>query len=387
MAEKRQAVVVRPFTRREFMRRMGIAGAVLPAGALLAGCPAGDPEVADEVDPDDIGGVLNYWSWEGYDLLDQTEQWRDEHGVDMRSGYVGGHEDIHTRVLSPAGEDIDLITYYHGWADHYRRLEVVSPIQPEEVPNLEHVMPFFRDAEWFRNEDGTYSGIPFTWGAICLNYRPDLVEAPPQRWQDLLEPEFRGRVAMVDDMNGNMVCAALVLGYEPERMTESQLDDVQDWLIQMKQQAVAISPSFGDVNSLLIAGDASAAFMGWAALNVWAADAGVELECVVPEEGSLTFVDAYAIPPDAPNRATALGFINETITADVQLEQAEFLSAGVVRDDVIDDLPEELRAIYPYDDLDSFFERAGLYDVAPLESDEYVTLDDWVRAWEAVKAT
>ena len=50
MAEKPHAVLVRPLSRREFMRRMGIVGAALPAGALLAGCLAADPEVADEVE-------------------------------------------------------------------------------------------------------------------------------------------------------------------------------------------------------------------------------------------------------------------------------------------------------------------------------------------------
>jgi len=389
---KPHGILVRNYDRRAFLRQMGIMAAAVGSGATLLGaCGNGsnggnDPTTANGTAAPAIGGTINYHSWEGYDLLDATADWQQEHGIEIRSSYVGGHDDIHTRVLSPGGGDIDLITYYHGYADRYRELNVVSPIDPGEVPNLEHLMPVFRDGEWFRNDDGNYVGIPFTWGGICLNYRTDEVPQAPQRWTDLLEPEFEGRIAMVDDLNGNVVLAALILGYEPERMTTGQLQEVQDLLIQFKRQAVAISPSFGDMNNLLISGEAVAAFMGWSALNVWAAEQDVELECVIPEEGSLTFVDAYAIPPNAPNRENALAFINETLSLEVQVEQAEYLSAGVVREDAIDQLPDEVRGLYPYDDMDSFFEQAALYNVAPSESDEYVTYEDWTQMWQAVKA-
>jgi spermidine/putrescine transport system substrate-binding protein len=343
--------------------------------------------VGNGVDPDEIGGEIDFLSWEGYDLLEETAEWREQHGITINSSYIGANEDIHTRILSPGGDGIDLITYADGYGDQYRELEVVTSIDPDEIPNLEHMMSVFRDSRWFRNEDGTYAGIPFTWGGMGMNYRPDLLDTVPERWTDLLEPEFEGRVAMVDDMKGNVVLGARMLGYDPERLTQAQLEEVRDILIQMKRQAVAISPGFGDVTNLLVAGEASVVFMGWAAVNSWAEQEGVELGFLIPEEGSLTFVDAYAIPPTADNRETALAFINQALEPSVQVQQAQALSAGVVRDDVIDDLPPDIRDMYPYDDIDSFFEIAPLYAMPPQDREgDYVNFEDWVQMWQSVQA-
>ena len=376
------------FDRRAFLRRMAIVAAAAPATKLLTACANGEEAAtANGIDPDEVGGEIDFLSWEGYDLLEETAEWREEHGVTINSSYIGANEDIHTQILSPGGEGIDLITYADGYADQYRELEVVTSIDPDAIPNLEHMMGVFRDSRWFRNDDGTYAGIPFTWGGMGMNYRPDLVEAVPERWMDLLEPEFEGRVAMVDDMKGNVVLGARMLGLNPERLTQSDLEDVQDILIQMKRQAVAISPGFGDVTNLLVAGEASVVFMGWAAVNVWAEEEGVELDFLIPEEGSLTYVDAYAIPPDSDNRATALAFINQALEPSVQIEQAQALSAGAVRDDVVDDLPPDIRDLYPYDDIDEFFEIAPLYAMPPPDRDgDYVNFEDWVQMWQAVQA-
>src|SRR3712207_8201162 len=46
------------------------------------------------------------------------------------------------------------------------------------------------------------------------------------------------------------------------------------------------SPSFGDVSTRLVAGDAVISFLGWAAINQFARDAGKEtVDTVLPEEG------------------------------------------------------------------------------------------------------
>jgi hypothetical protein len=49
-------------------------------------------------------------------------------------------------------------------------------------------------------------------------------------------------------------------------------------------------------------------------------------------------------------------------------------------------LNKEIAAIYPYDDLESFFNKAKLIELPPAESDTYVTLDTVQSAWQEVKA-
>ena len=45
---------------------------------------------------------------------------------------------------------------------------------------------------------------------------------------------------------------------------------------QFVAQGRGVSPSFGDMTSKLVSGDAVACFHGWAAMNTFAADQGVD---------------------------------------------------------------------------------------------------------------
>ena len=56
----------------------------------------------------------------------------------------------------------------------------------------------------------------------------------------------------------------------------------------------------------LVNGDIVACWQGWAAMNSFAADAGkTTVKTMVPEEGSFSFCDLYAIPTTADNVDTA----------------------------------------------------------------------------------
>ena len=65
-------------------------------------------------------------------------------------------------------------------------------------------MPAFQVAPW-KNDDGTYNGVPWTWGFSGLTYRMDNVPEP-QSWQDILDPKYKGRVSTVDGAMNNVGC-------------------------------------------------------------------------------------------------------------------------------------------------------------------------------------
>ena len=46
-----------------------------------------------------------------------------------------------------------------------------------------------------------------------------------------------------------------------------------------------------------------------------------------------------------------------------------------------------IRSLYPYEDLDGLLERAPFYNNPPVESDEFVTYEEWVETWQEVKAS
>jgi spermidine/putrescine transport system substrate-binding protein len=387
-------------SRRELLRR-GVVVVTIGAGApqLLAACGGDDAGgTSAATGGGDTGGTpavpqasgaIDFLSWEGYDLPNAMKAWKKEHGVTVNPTYIGNHNDIQARLKGAGGSSgFDLITYYQGYRPLYDALEILEPLDPDKLPNLAGMIPFFggENKNFWIGTDGTRTGVPWTWGGMGITY-DTAVEEEPTTYDVLLEPRLKGKVITVDDTIGNFTQAAHVLGFDVARMTEDQFSQVQDYLRQIIAQTKGIAPSYGDYTTRLVAGDATMGFNGWAAVDQFARDAGKDtIKTVLPKEGGMSFCDAYAIPPGADNVDTAHAWINEAISPEVNAAANAELIAGVTVTGAIDLLPKNIRSLYPYDDLDSFLAQAPLYNNPPNESDEFVTIDRVLSAWQELKA-
>ena len=111
------------------------------------------------------------------------------------------------------------------------------------------------------------------------------------------------------------------------------------------------------------------------------------IETVWPANGGgLSFSNAWAIPPGADNVDTVYAWINETLKPEVNAAMAKFLVGGVVVEGAEGLLDPVTAALYPYDKLDEFFALAPLQQDPPLESDQYVTRQRVLAAWQEVKS-
>jgi len=391
-------VFVRYVSRREFLRKLGLAAASLPAAHMLADhslaqtpepvptvTPVPPPELTAQAQA--VGGQLDFYSWEGYDFLDATKKWREEHGVDLKSAYIASSDDTPAKILSPAGKGVDVITYFYAYYQTWTELGMFTEFSAEEVPNIKTMYPFFQQGEYWRTPRGSYFGVPLTWLTYVINYRSDLIERP-SKWSDLLDAKFKNKLAIVEDPGANIIVAATILGIKTDTMTRKELEEIKKFLLGLKANAKTIAPSYGDLSNLLVSGEAVATFVGWAALNVWAAKDGVPVDSVEPEDGIVISIDSYAIPPTCDNRPTALAWCNLMLSPEVQLSVVNDLLTATVRPDVVPMIQDEkVRNLYAYDTFEAFLQEHKLNMFPPMETTgDRVSYADWMKMWEEVKA-
>jgi spermidine/putrescine-binding protein len=397
------AIARREWSRRELLRRSGLvllSTAAIPS--FLAACGGDDDDDASgggggsdtmtgadtgEVELD-IGGQMDFLSWEGYDLPDIMSGWLDENGVTLNPSYPGNHDEITAKLAAGSG-GFDIFTYYQGYKDLYRELDFFEPIDEAKVPNLSGLMPFFASdiGNYWVESDGTRTGVPWTFSINSLNYDSSQVDEPSS-YNDILEPEFKGKVVVVDDPLGGYTIGALIKGYDVATLTPDQEAEVSAFLEEVVGQARAIAPTYGDATSQLVSGQAAFIFPGWAAINSFAADAGNDqVKLAIPSEGGMATTDAWAIPRGADNVDTAYGWMNETLVPQIQADAAAYLVGGTVVTDAVPLLSPAAAETYPYyDDIEGLFEQVTLYGIPPQESDEYMTASQMAENWTEIKA-
>ena len=382
-------------TRRQFLRRAGLTTVAVGAGpGLLAACggddKAAEPAGGGGTEPAEAGGRVDFLSWEGYDLPDVLKAWKSENGVNVKATYIANQDEVQTKLkASGGGSGYDITTYFQGYRPLYSQLGILEPIDEEKVPNLELLFPYFAEdpGSFWKESDGTRIAVPWTWGSVGITYDKRRVKTAPPSWYDLLDPKYKGRVAMVDDPVGCLMLTAHLLDLDPAKIPKGDLSKVTDLLNKVAAQGTGVSPTYGDMTTKLTSGDADLCWQGWAAINSFAADAGVDtVDTKMPKEGSYSFCDAWGLPKGADNVETSLAWMNESLDPEVNARAAEALVGGVTVEGSVEFLNETTAALYPYEDLDGLLERAPLYNNPPVESDEFVTLEEWLKAWQGIKA-
>ena len=382
-------------SRLALLRRGGAAALGLGlAPTLLAACGGGDDEAAAP----EASGTIDYLSWEGYDVPDPMKAWKTANSVDVKSTYIGNHDEIQAKIKAGGGA-YDLITYYQGYKPLYTELEILTTLDTDKIPNIEGLFPVFREADsrnlWI-DEDGNWTGVPWTWGSIGITWDDAKLPGGLDSWYDLLDPKFKGKVGVINDPLGAFTLTAHILKKDPSALPKDEYGEIEEFLRQMVGQAQSVAPSFGDMTNQLVAGDIVACYQGWAYQNALAAGAGNEnVKTKTPTEGAFSFCDLYAIPSTADNVDTVHAWINEALAPVTNARIAEYLIAAVTVEESAAMINADTKALYPYDDLElgddtgerlkSLFEAAPFYGMPPSESDEYITFSEMSEKWEEIK--
>jgi spermidine/putrescine-binding protein len=384
------------WTRLEMLKRGGAAAFALGGGsALLAACSSSDGSGAGTASgaADATVGKLDYLSWEGYDFPDAAvpsmKTWRAERTAQLKTTYISANEDVSAKIQGGGGGGLDLITYGQQNKELYRELGFLEALDPDRLPNLKNLLPEFAGdlGNFWVEPDGTRTGVPMFWGVGALNYDASVITSAPTSYDILVDPKYKGKVAVVDAANDVLGLVAIILGFDYSKLTKDQLEQVKDWMRPVLRQTKGLSQSLGDVGTRLASGEAVLGFPGYGPITAYAADAGKKtVKFAVPEEGSYAYCDAYAIPKTTDNADGAYAWINQGLDVKVNAEAQNYVFGGTPCSGSVPLLSAEVRALYPYDDLAPYLEKATFGLNPPVKSDEFVTLTDTQEAWQQLKA-
>ncbi len=381
-----------PMTRATLLKRsMGVA-ALGATGSLLAACGASDDGTSASASVSanqPIGGELRYVGWDGEDGAAAMAKFIKRNNITVSATGVASGDELLTKLRSEGG-NIDLVTQNKDYAAIAMELGLLTALDLALLPNYDDIYDSFHDAPW-TSHDGETFVIPLIWGEEPIVYDPRKWDGVPARYTDLAESRFKGELTTLDDPYSNLWLFSKSLGHpDPARITQEQLDQTLDAALTVKPNIVSLAASFGDLTDLLVRGDASMAFNGWAAMTVFAAEKGVELKHAVPAvDGTYFWSDGYSIPVGAPNPRTAYAYIDRIISPTANAALAESLFSGAVSPQAAKLLPASIRNLYDYSLVETVRDGVGPRGggiLPPLKDDgEIVGVAKWKEAWQKFK--
>jgi iron(III) transport system substrate-binding protein len=164
---------------------------------------------------------------------------------------------------------------------------------------------------------------PVAGEAMAMAYNAEMVSAEeaPKTWEDLLDPKWKGKLALTDAASASSALhwfAALQSVYGKEFMEK------------LAQQDVLVRTGGADVANTLVSGERPVAAAITQSHASRAIGKGGALRVVVPEAGAPVITNVIGIPAQAPDPETGKQFLDFILSEDVQVMlQDDFFSPSM----------------------------------------------------------
>jgi len=358
MSEYRLPSVPGAVSRRRFLRGLGAA-----TGGALLGPALSLPARAQ----DSLSGELIVSNWGGdwnsnvVKSLEQPEL--ESKGLTIRRDLASAPA-RKTKILAernlPRGT-IDVAHFTDADAYELHLQDALEELDYSRIPNAKHLLPGMQTPYF----------VPFDTSGVVIIYNTDRIKTPPTSFADLMNPEYRGRVGLIEQIYFNYFFAFGLL----DGGTMSNVEPAFEKLRELKRAVEPrIYPSHQQAAAALASGEIWITANYNARAAQWKAD-GLPVAAAYPKEGAIAFSAGVCMPKRARNKDNAYHYLNAMLTPPVAHRLAESTYYAVPIDNA--NLPPDLASAVEF--TPEQLQRVNHFDLAYTAKNQAAWLDWWSK--------
>ena len=131
-------------------------------------------------------------------------------------------------------------------------------------------------------DPGNVHSIPYVWGTTGLAYNKTCVAEPITSWKALFDPQYKGRIYMLDNMLAAYIAALQVNGFSANSSDPAEIEKATETLIAQKPLLAGYnSTNFAD----LVSSGEACIVESWSSSVLQAIADSPDVVYVLPEEG------------------------------------------------------------------------------------------------------
>lgn len=319
-----------------------ISGVLLVCMCLIfVACqPEGD---AGRTEPE----TLHYFTWSDYVGPELLGQFEAESGARVLVDTFSSNEELLAKLQSGAtGYDVAVPSDFMVSIMMHEGL--LAELDPEKIPNARLLETHLERLPF--DPQHRYS-IPYLWGTVGIGYDSNVVTTPPESWDVLWDPRYKGRISMLNDQREVFGAVLRAMGQSMNTSEGTLIEQAKQRLIRQKPLVKAYTSEHYD--QLLAAGDVVLAH-GWGGPVARAMRERPSIKYVVPREGGTIWADCLVVLDGSTKKDLAMRFINYLLDTDIAAKTSERLLFAASNRQAKERVPAWVRdnpAVYPPKDL------------------------------------
>lgn len=266
---------------------------------------------------------LKLLNWEAYLSADVIAGFEAETGINIQEFRFSNETERDALTLGTRSHEFDLVMYDNTRLLAKNAHQLFQPMTDIKQQHRHAISPRWQKA------CGDY-GVAYSWGTVGIAYRSSMTDSPVHSWKQFFNPEkaFQGTLAVTPGVTDLPAAALLSLGADP---TSSDQADLRNAYQVLEQQAPhVLTYEYGLSYAIKHKTHSQMAMTMVYSADVEEIISNTEQTdwvYVVPDEGTMLWIDCWSAPAGKPFSGAArifLNYINRPDIAALNAEQAWF---------------------------------------------------------------
>ncbi|MEE0955560.1 MAG: spermidine/putrescine ABC transporter substrate-binding protein [Eubacterium sp.] len=291
---------------------------------LLAGCgssgSSGSSSVASGSAAADTGSgskELNIICWSEYLPQEIVDAFTEETGIKVNITTFNSPDEMLAKVTNSPKGTYDYIIGPENYCPIFSKQGLLQELDKSKIPNSANIDKKYLGRE--NDPDNTYT-YPYMFASAVIAYNSDVIKDDITSYADLLKPEYKDSMVVIEDSRAVCSMAAMAGGFDVNDTSDEALASIEKYLTDLMPNIHAFDGA--SPKTLLINGECSIGLI-YGAEALLAQKEVPSIKVAYPEEGVYLGSDSMMITKDGKNQDNAYQFYNYILDGKVSAQISE----------------------------------------------------------------
>jgi len=325
-----------PLSRRGFLWASGLSA----SAAFLAACGPGAsssastapsaaapstegseaPSASPSAEAVVVEKELLMYNWGDYVDPDNMKAFQEQFGVEKFTyDTFASNDEMMAKFQGGAKGQWDISAPTANFVPAMRDQGFIQKLDLPHIPNASLIDSAFKKQWWDPTDEWQ---LPKDWGTTGITLRTKVVKEDVKTWKQFFElaPKYTGKIVVVDSPDDVFVAPLKALGYSLNSADPKELEEARGLLMGLAPHVLALD---SDQYNTKIATEEAVMGLTWTGGILELRDDPKTADTVylIPEDGTVFWMDTWVVLADAPHPNAANAFLNFILTPEVQAKE------------------------------------------------------------------
>jgi spermidine/putrescine transport system substrate-binding protein len=284
------------------------------------------------------------YNWADYVDPDNMEKFKKDFKVDeFTYDIFSSNEEMMTKLQGGAAGQWDVGAPTAEFVEAMVAGGFLEKLDWSKLPNAALIDPQFQNFYKGDKADLNNYHLPKDWGTTGISIRTKDVKEDVKTWKDFFDvaPKYSGRIVVVNSPGDVFVAPLKALGYSLNSVDPKELGEARELLRGLAPHVLALD---SDTYDAKLADESAVLGLTWTGGidDLKEKPETADTKYVIPEDGTLYWMDTWVIFKDPPHPNAAYAWLNFIQTPDIQAKETVTNRYATANTEAIKLVPKDL---------------------------------------------